>query len=111
MASVPGKKKWFATSAAIILSILMALTQKQTQHWKNIITLFTHTLEVTSNNPLPHNNLGAAFYHKGNIVILSFCAPWLFTEMKRIRERHAQTKKKGFTDSISVNPCRRRERP
>jgi hypothetical protein len=41
MASVPGKKKWFATSAAIILSILMALTQKQPNIGKTSL-LFSH---------------------------------------------------------------------
>ncbi len=65
MASAPRMKKWLATSAAIVLLILMVLTQKQTQHWKNSITLFTHTLEVTSNNPIPHNNLGHALANKG----------------------------------------------
>ena len=63
--SLPGKKKWLATAAAIVLSVLMALTQKQIQYWKNSITLFTHTLEVTSNNLIPHYNLGVALAKKG----------------------------------------------
>jgi protein O-mannosyl-transferase len=65
MSSLPGKKKWLVTAAAIVLSVLMALTQKQIQYWKNSITLFTHTLEVTSNNPISHNNLGNALFKKG----------------------------------------------
>jgi len=65
MDSVPGKKKWLATATTIVLSILLILTHKQVQHWKNSITLFTHTLEVTSNHSLPHNNLGFALAKKG----------------------------------------------
>jgi len=39
---------------------LMALTRSQTRHWRNSLTLFGHTLSVTAENALAHNNLGAA---------------------------------------------------
>ena len=67
MASVPGKKKWLATSAVVTITILMALTHKQIQHWENSISLFAHNLEVTSGHWLPHNNLGAALAKKGQV--------------------------------------------
>lgn len=33
----------------------------QTNHWKNSITLFEHTLAVDSDNPMIHNNLGVSY--------------------------------------------------
>ncbi len=58
---------WLATSAAVLVAILMAVTWKQVRYWKDGITLFEHTLEVTSNNWLAHNNLGHALFKKGRI--------------------------------------------
>jgi Flp pilus assembly protein TadD len=43
----------------------MALTWKQVHNWKNGISLFEHTLEITPNNWLSNNNLGVALYSKG----------------------------------------------
>jgi hypothetical protein len=54
-----------AGSAAIILCL--GLTRQQLGHWKNGETLFLHVLAVTENNPLAHNNLGAALSAKGQI--------------------------------------------
>ena len=48
------RKIWLATLATVILTILMAMTWKQVGYWKNSITLFEHTLKVTTNNALPH---------------------------------------------------------
>jgi Flp pilus assembly protein TadD len=45
----------------------MVLTWKQVQYWKNSISLFEHSLEVTSNNWLCSNNLGIALARKGNV--------------------------------------------
>jgi len=66
MARFPGKKIWLATSSLVALSALTVLTHKQIQHWENSFTLFTHTLAVTSNNPIAHNNLGLALEKRGN---------------------------------------------
>jgi len=66
MASFPGKKIWLATSSVVALSVLTVLTHKQIQHWESSFTLFTHTLEVTSNNPVAHNNLGLALEKRGH---------------------------------------------
>ena len=59
------RKIWLATLATVILTILMAMTWKQVDYWGNSITLFEHTLKITSNNYLPHNNLGNALYRQG----------------------------------------------
>jgi tetratricopeptide (TPR) repeat protein len=59
------RKIWLATLATVVLTILMAMTWKQVGYWENSITLFEHTLKITSNNYLPHNNLGLALYNQG----------------------------------------------
>jgi tetratricopeptide (TPR) repeat protein len=50
-------------SAAIVLCI--ALTRHQLGYWKDSETLFRHTLEVTENNYIAHNDLGSALDKKG----------------------------------------------
>jgi len=56
------RKIWLAASATVILSIFTAVTWKQIGYWENSITLFEHTLKVTTNNYVAHNNLGAVLY-------------------------------------------------
>ena len=51
--------------AGVILLILMMVTRFQVRHWQNDVTLFTHTLDVTVNNALSRNNLGAALFRQG----------------------------------------------
>jgi len=67
MANLPGKKIWLATSSVVALSLLTVLTHKQIQHWESSGTLFKHTLEITKNNPISHNNLGLALEKRGHI--------------------------------------------
>jgi tetratricopeptide (TPR) repeat protein len=52
-----------AGSAAIVLCLV--LTRQQLGHWKDSEVLFRHTLEVTEDNYLAHNNLGDALDKKG----------------------------------------------
>jgi Flp pilus assembly protein TadD len=54
-------------SAGFLISIFIILTKSQVRHWQNDITLFEHSLKVTTNNYLSHNNLGVALYHHGRI--------------------------------------------
>jgi tetratricopeptide (TPR) repeat protein len=54
-----------AGGTAIILCL--ALTQEQIGYWKDSESLFRHALEVTENNYLAHNNLGAALLGKGQL--------------------------------------------
>jgi tetratricopeptide (TPR) repeat protein len=51
--------------AGLLILILMILTTLQVKHWQNDITLFEHSLKVTANNYLSHNNLGVALYRQG----------------------------------------------
>ncbi len=43
------------------------LTWKQCGYWFNTVTLFGHTLKVTENNHVAHNNLGLTLYKAGKI--------------------------------------------
>ncbi|MFC1489058.1 tetratricopeptide repeat protein [Thermodesulfobacteriota bacterium] len=61
----PHRKMWLPTLAILLLSILILATWRQAGFWKNTITLFEHTLGVTTNHYLPHNNLGNALLRKG----------------------------------------------
>ena len=54
-----------AISAGVLFSILMIVTWVQVQYWENSIVLYKHTLEVTVNNYLIHNNLGIVFFRQG----------------------------------------------
>lgn len=53
------------TSVSLILLILMITTLSQVKLWQNSVRLFNHTLKVTVNNPLIHNNLGVALARQG----------------------------------------------
>jgi tetratricopeptide (TPR) repeat protein len=49
----------------LVLSILVVTTISQVKHWKNSITLFHHTLNITVNNSIIHNNLGVTLVRQG----------------------------------------------
>ncbi len=53
--------------AIATLSMLAFLTWIQCIYWKDSITLFSHTLRVTKDNYLAHNNLGAVLSERGKI--------------------------------------------
>ena len=53
------------TSGGFLLSILMICTMLQVQRWQNSVRLFSHTLDVTVNNALIHNNLGVTLVRQG----------------------------------------------
>lgn len=55
------------TSATLVLMALMIVTRLQVRNWRNSITLFEHTLAVTTDNPVIHNNLGKALIRRGEI--------------------------------------------
>ncbi|MDZ4689605.1 MAG: tetratricopeptide repeat protein [Planctomycetaceae bacterium] len=46
--------------AAVVLMVSSALAWNQTRYWRNSISLFTHTLQVTDDNWLAHATLAAA---------------------------------------------------
>jgi len=56
----------FLTGAGgVVVAALMLSTWTQLQHWKNSLTLFEHTLQVTNNNSQIQNNLGNVLTQKG----------------------------------------------
>ncbi|MFA6241023.1 MAG: tetratricopeptide repeat protein [Candidatus Hydrogenedentales bacterium] len=55
---LPARKAVLSTAAALVTVSFMALSFLQTTHWQNTITLWEHTLNVTQNNAVAHNNLG-----------------------------------------------------
>jgi tetratricopeptide (TPR) repeat protein len=59
------RKKILIPISIAILFILSFLTYRQCGYWKDSITLLSHTLLVTKDNYLAHNNRGAAYLALG----------------------------------------------
>ena len=57
----PQRKIALGLSMIIVLTTLGICAYRQTSHWKNSFTLFSHAIEVTQNNYIACNNLGAAY--------------------------------------------------
>ena len=53
-------------SAIALLLVSAVLTWQQCVYWKNSITLFSRTLQVTKNNYIAHNHLASALQKKRN---------------------------------------------
>ena len=60
------KKIALATLTGIVVPILIVCSWMQVGYWKNSITLFEHTLKVTANNYVAHNNLAVALIDIGD---------------------------------------------
>ena len=56
----------FGAVTAGMLMFLMAGTETQLQYWRNSVTLFTHTTQVTRDNILAEYNLGEALAREGD---------------------------------------------
>jgi protein O-mannosyl-transferase len=54
-------------AAGVVLSALMICTWVQVRYWRDSITLYEHTLDVTRNNPVIHNNLGQDLAKQGKM--------------------------------------------
>lgn len=54
-------RKILLPAGIAVLATLAFLTWKQCGYWKNSIELFSHTIHVTGNNPVAHNNRGVAY--------------------------------------------------
>ena len=59
------RKKILFPAAMAFLAILTFLTWQQCGYWKNSIDLFNHTLQVTKDNYMAHNNLALALLAEG----------------------------------------------
>ena len=63
-------RRWkipMAVSVGLLLLILLLCTRRQVRYWRNSSTLFEHTLAVTENNFVIHNNFGNELLSKGRI--------------------------------------------
>jgi tetratricopeptide (TPR) repeat protein len=56
----PYCRKFIPVAAILLLGILCTTTGLQLGYWKNSVALFRHTLEITVDNAVAHNNLGNA---------------------------------------------------
>jgi Tfp pilus assembly protein PilF len=54
-----------AVSFLVLVFPYVYLTRKQISYWHDSYTLFAYTLEVTNNNGIAENNMGAALIEKG----------------------------------------------
>ena len=54
-------------AAGVVLSALMICTWVQVGYWRDSITLYEHTLDVTRRNPVIHNNLGLDLAKQGKM--------------------------------------------
>jgi Tfp pilus assembly protein PilF len=52
-------------AGAMAMVICLAMTRQQLGYWKDSETLFRHTAEVTKNNYIAYNNVGAALLDQG----------------------------------------------
>lgn len=61
------KKVGFTLALFMVIMLLMFKTWHQTRHWVNSFTIFKHTVEVTHDNSVAHNNLGSLYAMNGMI--------------------------------------------
>ena len=61
-----GLRKWAAATGSVIVLALCGVSYVQLGYWKDSATLWSHTLAVTRNNFVAHDNLGNALVSQGN---------------------------------------------
>lgn len=61
------RKKISLLTVMACLVIMIFLTWRQCGYWKNSITLFNHSLQITKDNALAHYNFGLALFAEGKI--------------------------------------------
>jgi cytochrome c-type biogenesis protein CcmH/NrfG len=65
---LPHRKSIVAVLAATVITTFAALTWLQIGYWRDSISLFRHTLQVTSGNGAIHYNLGLTYKRKGDLA-------------------------------------------
>jgi len=85
-ANLPHRAKILGVFTITILAVLSVGSRSQVNNWKNSLTLYSHTLSVTSDNWLIHYNLGLALDREGR----SDDAIAHFREALRINPDHAE---------------------
>jgi protein O-mannosyl-transferase len=58
---------WLAASGLAALLALTVVAHRQIAYWRDNVTLWAHTVQVTSRNWMAENNLGAALLDKGQM--------------------------------------------
>src|SRR5437667_9457648 len=61
------RREILGVAAAVVITALTWRAWIQASYWKNSETLWTHTLAVTSDNDVAHNNLGFIFLRRGEL--------------------------------------------
>ena len=61
------RREILGVAAAVVITALTWRAWIQASYWKNSQTLWTHTLAVTSDNDVAHNNLGFIFLRRGEL--------------------------------------------
>ena len=61
----PHRKIGFAILAGLLLSVFAICAWFQARHWKDSVSLFTHAVDVTTDNWLARNNLGFSLVQQG----------------------------------------------
>jgi hypothetical protein len=61
------RKICLAVSAGLWLTAMLICSRMQLRHWRNSLTLYEHTLAVTQNNYIIHNNLATALGEQGKL--------------------------------------------
>ena len=61
------RREILGVAAAVVITALTWCASIQASYWKNSQTLWTHTLAVTSDNDVAHNNLGFIFLRRGEL--------------------------------------------
>ena len=90
-----------------VLIALVAVTHRQLEYWRDSVTLWTHTLEVTRDNYIAEVDLGAALVQRGDIAqaMEHFRAATVIDPMDPIANmylaRYAQTQN-NFPEAIEA---------
>jgi tetratricopeptide (TPR) repeat protein len=79
------KKIILLSASAVVLLFFSTVTFVQVQYWRDSKTLYEHTLEVTTDNFLVHNNLGNVYFRNHKLPE----AVYHFSEALRINPRYA----------------------
>lgn len=89
----PQRRLILGISAVMALAAMGTYAHRQVGYWKDRITLFSHTIEVTRNNHVAYNNRGAAYYDLGRWQdVIADCG-----EAVRIKPDYADARKNmGF---------------
>ncbi|HEY1464823.1 MAG TPA: tetratricopeptide repeat protein [Terriglobales bacterium] len=58
---------FLVAAVVVMLPALAIATHKQISYWHDSMTLWSHTLEVTKNNYIAHDNIGVALLEEGRL--------------------------------------------